>query len=334
MITGSLVFLAFVALGFVLSFTKVFLIPFILAIFIVFLVSPLLDWQVLKLKFPRPLAVATSLLVVFAVIAIGLILLTAAVTSIINTADQYSSNMVVTANKVVAWLNEHHIEVDTARYIADIKSKTPVFLKNTFSPLMSATSWLFLTTIFVIFLLSGRNPGTVRQGVLGEIDNKVRYYIYLKVICSAVTGLLVWFILSMFKLPLAGVFGMMAFLLNFIPSVGSLIATLLPLPVAVVQFESPFTVAMVFLLPGAVQIVIGNFVEPKLQGQSMKLHPVTILLALSFWGLLWGIAGMLLAVPVTAITRIIIMQFDILKPVGELMAGNIEYLTKIQSSDS
>lgn len=326
LITGSLVFLAFVALGFVLYFTKVFLVPFVLAVFIVFLVSPLLDVLVLKLKFPRPLAVVVSLLLVLVVIVFALGLLTSAVTSIINTANQYSDNFVATSDKAVAWLKAHEIDVDISATVSELKGKIPVFLQNTFGPLVSATSWLSLTTIFVIFLLAGRNPGTARHGVLGEIDGQVRYYIYLKVISSVLTGVIIWGILAGLGLQLAGVFALLAFLLNFIPAIGSLLSTLLPLPMAVAQFDSPTAITLTVLLPGVVQVFFGNFLEPKFQGQAMKLHPVTIMLALSFWGLLWGIAGMLLAVPVTAMTRIVFMQFDMLKPLGELMAGNISQL--------
>jgi AI-2 transport protein TqsA len=70
-------------------------------------------------------------------------------------------------------------------------------------------------------------------------------------------------------------------------------------------------------------MTIGNVIEPKLMGKGLNLHPVTILLALSFWGLLWGIAGMFLAAPMTAVIRIVMMQFDTLRPVGKLLAGEL-----------
>jgi AI-2 transport protein TqsA len=143
------------------------------------------------------------------------------------------------------------------------------------------------------------------------------------VIVSAITGLLVWSILTFVGLKLAGAFGILAFLLNFIPSIGSIVATLLPIPIAVVQFQSsPWTIVLVVAVPGILQNILGNFIEPKLQGEGLNLHPVTIVLALSFWGLLWGIVGMFLAAPITAALRIVLMQFDTLKPIGRLLAGD------------
>ena len=131
----------------------------------------------------------------------------------------------------------------------------------------------------------------------------------------------------MMKLKLASVFGLLAFMLNFIPSIGSIVATLLPLPTAAAQFaDTPWMIALVLLIPGAIQITIGNVVEPKLMGDGMRLHPVTILLALAFWGLLWGPIGMLLAVPIMAALRIVFDKFEITQPASRL-AGRTLLLT-------
>ena len=328
--TGSVVFLALVALGFVLHYTKVFLVPFILAAFIISIVSPLLDWQVLKLKIPRSLAVVFTLLIVVVVIGVIVVMVTGAVNSIIEVAGQYTDSFKAFTIKSAEMLDNEKLKangIDAEQMLKDFGKKIPGFVTDTIGQLKSAAAFLFLLTIFVIFMISGRDPGTVRQGVLGEIDQKIRRFIVTKMVSSAATGTFVWLVLTIFQLKLAAVFGMLAFLLNFIPSVGSIIATLLPIPVAVAQFDSSFAITMVIVLPGCVQIAIGNFLEPKFLGQSMKLHPITILLALSFWGLLWQIVGMFLAVPITAIIRIIFMQFEMLRPAGELMAGNLEALT-------
>ena len=180
-----------------------------------------------------------------------------------------------------------------------------------------------LVFIFVIYLLIGRNPNQFREGFYAQIDRKIRSYIVIKFITSATTGLLTWIILSLFGLPLALVFGVMAFLLNFIPSIGSVIATLLPLPIALIQFDSGVAIALVVLLPGAVQFTIGTIVEPLVMGEGLDLHPVTILLALVVWGLLWGPVGMLLAAPITAVLRIVLGRMEITRPVAELLAGRL-----------
>ena len=111
-------------------------------------------------------------------------------------------------------------------------------------------------------------------------------------------------------LDLALIFGTLTFLLNFIPTFGSIVAVLLPLPVAFLQFDLPIMLLLVLILPSIVHIAIGNIVEPRIFGQAFDLHPVTIIVALIGWGMLWGITGMLLAAPLTAIMRISFNNFQ------------------------
>ena len=76
-------------------------------------------------------------------------------------------------------------------------------------------------------------------------------------------------------------------------------------------------------LPGAIHITVGNFIEPRLMGRGLELHPVTVLLALAFWGLLWGIIGMVLAVPIVAMLRIVSARFTITRPLANILAGRL-----------
>ena len=117
------------------------------------------------------------------------------------------------------------------------------------------------------------------------------------------------------------VFGLFAFLLNFVPSVGSIISTVLPLPIVLVGDYSVAIQILAIALPGAIQFIIGNVIEPRMLGDSMDLHPVTILLSLIFWGMIWGVVGTLLATPITAVVRILLEKGELTRPVAELMAG-------------
>ncbi len=212
--------------------------------------------------------------------------------------------------------------------IRDLKNYIFNIVTSASGTIFRLTSGVFFVCIFVIFLLVGRNPYAEHSHVYTDIVQKVRRYVGIKVAISAMTGVLVWAILSMIGLELASLFGILAFLLNFIPSIGSIIATLLPIPIAVAQFQSPWLVILVIAVPGAVQNILGNIIEPKLMGEGLNLHPVTILLALSFWGLLWGVVGMLLAAPITAAIRIVLMQFDMLRPIGDVLAGDLSKIRK------
>ncbi|MEM6656332.1 MAG: AI-2E family transporter, partial [Planctomycetota bacterium] len=179
-----------------------------------------------------------------------------------------------------------------------------------------------LTAIFVGFLLAGYRPSLAPSaGLQHEIVSRVRRYVSTKFFVSGLTGFLVWAVMTPFGFRYAPLFGVLAFVLNFIPSLGSIICTFLPLPLAIAEYDSWGPIIAVVALPGAVQIVIGNVLEPKIMGDGLDLHPATILLSLAFWGILWGPVGMLLAAPLAASARIILGRIDTTRPIAELMAG-------------
>lgn len=331
LITSSLVILAMVAIALVLRYTSSVMIPFVLSLFIFSLASPILDFQVLKIRIPRPIAVTVTIFIVLVLIAVISMFITLAVNTIVDTVSEYSGDInELMTTQLFPKLKEWEIPIDRTKIQTKLINDFPALVTNTLGRVINLVKNGFLILIFVIFLLSGRNPHTVRTGVYADIDQNIRRYLGTKLLISAITGGMVWSALWLLGLKLAGVFGMLAFLLNFIPSIGSIIATLLPVPVAVAQFQNPWYVMLVVFLPGLVQMTMGNYIEPKLMGRGLNLHPITVLLALFFWGLLWGITGMFLAAPMTAIIRIILMQFDTLRPIGKLLAGE---LPKLQTHD-
>jgi AI-2 transport protein TqsA len=323
LITASLVTLSVVAGAFALAYTRAVMVPFVLAIFITSLVSPVLDFQILRLKFPRPLAVFVTLLIVMIFIALVSLFVAEAIQTIISTAGRYSDSFANLANRAFTRLGDLGKDLDQDKIVKDLRNYVFNILTGSIGTVFGMISSAIFVIIFVIFLLAGRNPRAVRSGVYADIDQNIRRYVSTKVAVSIVTGLLVWAILRLIGLQLAGVFGMFAFLLNFIPNIGSIISTLLPIPIAVAQFQSLWPVVYVVSVPGIIQFVIGNIIEPKLMGEGLNLHPITVLLALSFGGLIWGVVGMFLATPITAVIRIVLMQFDTLKPIGRLLAGEL-----------
>ena len=387
----SLVILEFVVVAFALAYTRAVMIPFVLALFIVSLVSPVQDFQVKRLRLPRIIAAVVTLLVVLVIVVLVSLLVTYTIQTVVSTARDYSRSIGYVVNKALEPLELLYSEeepteteegsvavpdqnasaetasgfgapdanavsgadpngiaatpevrkLNTKQLVSDVKQLAGEMRKHIVNILTGAAgtlfgliSSMFFVIIFVMFLVVGRDPYAVHSETHRNIVAKVRRYVGTKVIISFVTGLLVWFVLSRFGLPLASVFGILAFLLNFIPSIGSVISTLLPIPVAVAQFQTVDpegkivvawgTVLLVVALPGAIQMIMGNVIEPKLMGEGLNLHPVTILLALSFWGLLWGIVGMFLAAPITAAIRIVLLQFDTFKPIGRLLAGDFD----------
>jgi AI-2 transport protein TqsA len=314
--------LAAVAVAFALAYTRPVMVPFVLAIFVYYLVSPIADFLELKARLPRWASVVITFAIVAAALGLLGLLITTSVSGLLDSAPIYREKLVNLAQRIFAVLDRYNVDLGQQNVVESLQ-QLPLgrIVSGAAGTAFSLVSNGFLVLIFVIFFLIGRRPGLVRTGIYAEMDEKIRRFLATKFIVSAVTGTLVGIILALFGLDLALVFGVLAFLLNFIPSVGSIVATLLPLPVALVQFDSLWVVALVVAVPGAVQTVIGNGIEPKIMGDGLDLSPITILLALVFWGLLWGVIGMLLATPITAVTRIVLAQFRTTRAVAELMSG-------------
>lgn len=184
-----------------------------------------------------------------------------------------------------------------------------------------------MVVIFLFFLLLGSSQATLPENTWQEIDTKIREYILTKSLISFFTGIAFGFVLWLFDIPLAAVFALLAFLFNFIPNIGPILACLLPLPLILLDPEMTWwEMTLVISLSSAVQIVSGNVIEPRMMGDSFDVHPIAILLALMFWSLIWGMIGMFLAVPITAIMKILFAKFEMTRPLADLLAGRIDRL--------
>ena len=156
-----------------------------------------------------------------------------------------------------------------------------------------------------------------------DIIGHIKKYILTKFFTSTATAILAGLIYWFLGLELAFIFGTLTFILNFIPVIGSIIAVLLPIPIAVLQFQDSSTVLLIIFLPAIVHIVIGNIIEPKIFGETFGLHPITIILSLIFWGMIWGVIGVLLAAPITAIIKISFERFETTKQIARVLEGKI-----------
>lgn len=198
-------------------------------------------------------------------------------------------------------------------------------ITNISQAMLSLVSTSIVVLIYVFFLLIG-TPSSIstESPTVREIDHQIRSYLALKTIISIFTGLAFGVALALFGVPMAFTFGVLAFLLNFIPNIGPLVASLLPIPLIILAPDgSVGWMIAAIAVTGMIQAISGNLVEPKIMGNSSDLHPVTILVALMFWGMMWGIIGMFLATPVTAAMKIVFERIDATRPFADLMAGRL-----------
>ncbi len=324
-ITISLFILAVVAVAFALYFTRPIMIPFILALFIRILIDPVIDFQIKNLRVHRPVAIIISIILIIGTFMIIIPFIVDSLVIFLRSADDYNSKVLYLIEIAVNKLQDFNIDINKD-VIRESFLSLP-FLDWARSALSNGANFIakfFLVVIMTLFLLIG-STNKKKSPTWLNINEQVKKYIFSKFITSSLTGILTGLIYWFIGLDLALIFGTLTFLLNFIPTIGSIIAVLLPLPVAFLQFDGLTLVFLVIILPSIVHIVIGNIYEPKLFGDAFDLHPVTVIIALISWGMLWGVTGMLLSAPLTAIMRISFNQFETTKPFALLLSGKLHH---------
>lgn len=188
-------------------------------------------------------------------------------------------------------------------------------LRGLLNSLTNIAGNIVIIIIYVAFLLveekyfrkklhavsGNRNDHQHIDTIIDEITTAIRKYISVKTQMSLLTGLLSYFVLLLFRVDFPILWAFLIFLLNYIPYIGSFIATLLPATFSMFQFQSFFMLIWVFIAIQGVQLLVGNILEPKVMGRSLNLSPLGVLLALTFWGVIWGVLGMILSVPITSV---------------------------------
>lgn len=211
-------------------------------------------------------------------------------------------------------------------------------LKSVVESLSSLLTNTILVIIYLVFILLEQHMfGDKVKMILKQKGNpkisdsiqKIKYtvetYILLKTAISFATGLLSYLIMLAIGVDFALFWAFLIFLLNYIPNIGSLIATVFPALLALVQFQTYWQALLVFFGIGTVQFIIGNFIEPKIFGKSLNMSALVVVLSLTFWGFVWGIPGMFLCVPVTVTIMIILSNFEETKSIAILLSddGNV-----------
>lgn len=322
LVAACLFVIAAILLAVALAYTRTVMIPFVIALFLSYFIAPIIEFFKERARLPHWAAVMAALGLFFLAILSFVLVVRGSIIRIINSFYLYEEKLERVVASAAEFLQRFGARFDEAYLLAQLK-ELPIF---TFVQSAAGSAMTFLldfslVIIFLLFLASGKSLGEKKSGLAAEIDAKIRGYILTKVATSLMTALLVWIVYAIMELDLALMFSLLCFFLCFIPTLGPLVATLLPLPIALVQYETMLPVALILIIPGFIQVLLGNFVEPKLLGKGLDLHPITILLSLMFWGLIWGISGMFLAVPITAVLKIILEKIPLTRGISEMLAG-------------
>ena len=326
----STVCLIIIAAGIVATFlvyTKALMIPLIISVFLYTILAQMTLFLRQKFSFPKWAALTIAIALFIAFFAGVLIFTVNSVGEFFKGTEIYRQNLLATTSDLLSRLQEHGITVDK-NFIEAYLHDLPVFnwVKNVGGKLFSVLSNFTLIILFMTFFLFGsKKTPPITNPAIKEMLANVSVYLSVKLIASIVTGILVAIVLFGFHVKLAVLFALFAFLLNFIPSVGSILAVLLPVPVLFLQFGFGPQFFVVLGLLGAIEFVIGNLVEPRFLGEGMDLHPAAVVASLIFWTLIWGAPGAFLSVPITASIKIVLSKIKLTRPMAEFLAGRLPH---------
>jgi predicted PurR-regulated permease PerM len=307
----------------------------LVAVFLVYLVMPPYHWLVRRRVSPllSGILILAGILIAFSALGVvignSVVELEArlpayeeAVARLINKAA--AQFPVLPADALAPWKHGPPLELDQITQLARAA------LRN----LSNFLSRFFVVLVYLLFILAERaglrqrmkvafQPERAKQihELVQRINASITQYLVVKTLMSLLGGVLTWVVLFAFGVDYAVMWGLIAFLFNYIPYLGSFIATVLPVLLSLVQFENPVLTLVILALLLIVQNAIGYLIEPRLAGKRLDLSPLAIILSLAFWGSLWGIVGMILAVPLVVTIKSILEQTAPTQPLARMLSN-------------
>lgn len=336
-----LFFLGIVAAFFAMKTLSSIILPVIFAILLGFVFLPVVKKLSQKLHLPWAISsILVTLLVV--VVFLGLFsLLFSSLSSILGNYSRYESRLFLIMEKfnniIDLGFDEQKSFFENLWGFEKIRSiiqNTALLLSSGVLSSGKSIMTVFLLTAF--FMLEMNRPERKIQLAFPEkseqiiqigknIINEVAGFLSIKFFASLGTGLIVFVFTLLLRMDFPVVWGFLAFCMNFIPIFGSIISSVFTILFALIQFyPNLWQAVLVAIFMLTVNMVIGNIIEPKVEGEGLGLSPFVILIMLSVWGYIWGFLGMLLAVPMTVMIKIICENIDYLKPIAALLGNGKE----------
>ncbi|WP_321390131.1 AI-2E family transporter [uncultured Desulfuromusa sp.] len=316
-----------------LKTAQALLVPFLLAFFISVICAGPFFWLQQR-KIPAPVAL---LLVISVVMLGGLVVVTLIGTSVndfTNELPVYQDKLRIQTLTLFDWLDKLGIKISKQILLEHFNPgsimQSAASMLATAGGVLTNSFMIMLTVVFILFEAAGM-PNKLRAALpdadsslasFEKFSTSVRQYLVIKTIVSLGTGLVVTIGLLLLGLDYAPLWGMIAFLLNYVPNIGSIIAAIPAILLAVVQL-GPIHALLVAVLYLVTNVVMGNAVEPRMMGQKLGLSALVIFISLVFWGWVLGPVGMLLSVPLTMVVKIALEVNDSTRWMAILLSSDV-----------
>jgi predicted PurR-regulated permease PerM len=327
--------IAFAVVLFLLVQARFILISLVIAIILFSLTSDVIRWvggaRIGRVRIPPTIAsiIALGIIATALFALVGLFLSQA--NTVVTTVAQYTDPAQAAVAELFSWMGA---DVEAAVLQSMQQFRIADYLRAFVGQASGILSGVVLIVLFVGFLfaerlffsaklthLFGDAAGARRaEEVIASIIHRVNRYLLVKTAVSLVTGALAWAAMATFGLDLALAVGVLTFILNFIPNVGSIVATIIAVLVGYVQTGDTVLALGLLAVLTTIQFVVGMVLDPLLLGRALRLSSFGILLSLAFWAAVWGVAGMFLAVPIMVALMIVCAHVEGLRPFAVLLS--------------
>ncbi len=334
-VASAVVVIAFVIALLVIG--KPFLVPLFLAIVIWYVITSINEWLRNLSRFVERIPNSITLLVSSVLFITVLFLLGNLVAQNIElmttNAPSYRVNIEQQLQRIL-----EHLGLEKQYNLSSLATEFNLndYTGRLINSITGLAQQFVLILIYVVFLLFEQHtfPRKIAalkwseerqnnfQKILKQANTATKTYLAVKTSASILTAVLSFTVLYFIGVDFPVFWAFLIFLLNFIPTIGSIVATIFPSVVALVQFDTLGPFFAVFFIIAGLQFLIGSFLEPRLLGNSLNISPFVIILSLVLWGLIWGVVGMLLCVPLTVIMIIVLAQFPSTRGVAILLSQN------------
>ena len=338
-IAALLGFICVVVMVIALKALKTIFIPMIFAVLLSIVLSPVIRF-LRKFKIPTGISLTIVTLGVFLIFyLLGLVVYSGAA-SFAQGFPKYEASLRSTLETTLERINlpmeqfqEYFNSMDWQENLKKISIGSTI--SSTLGSFATFIGYVILILLLTLFILAGQmnigekvwrayktEKARIISEVLGDIQVSVQTYLITKLFISAMTAVVGVIFIIIFGVDFAIIAGVLLFVFNFIPNIGSILATIFPILICFVEYGYSWKVPGLAVCLIATQMIFGNVIEPLLMGRGLNLSPLIVILSLIFWGWVWGIVGMVLAVPLTATLVIICEHIEPLRPIAILMSGS------------
>ena len=318
-----------------LYYGKSIILPFIIAALIWFVVKKMRNMLdkigFIRRYIPRWIKTIFATFFIFGLLIITAHMLTVNIEQIVASYESYSPNIEFISKQISATLNINLEE--QIRSFFNWKNISPHF-QSVFSSLSELLGNMILVLFYVLFLFLEENLFQKKVLLLFQdqkqqlkfneaifkIDKMLGSYISLKSLVSFTTAFLSFIVFLFIGIDSPFFWAALIFLFNFIPSIGSILATMLPALFSLIQFGEFWPFLIILFVVGGIQVLVGNYLEPRLMGNTLNISPLVTIFSLALGGSIWGITGMLLSVPITVALIIILSQFASTRPIAIMLS--------------